>query len=561
LNLNLKLKTFKANKKIDFTVFFILALTLLAKSFVGVDLTDEMQYYGQIISLVNNNSLFINDLFIQQTVYLLFYPIFKIFINFFGDTNLIFFSRIFLSIIILILYVYSYKKLLIEFPKYISSLVSFALCLSVAYSGIFGISYNTVAQIFWIIFTLNFYNWSNRNIILLSFLIILVFFSHPISAFAFSLLVLSRLIAERKINESIHLIKLLIFFGTLSLCYLLYFADLNKYLSSIIFSKGFGVGKFFTQYIQYIFFLLFCLMFPAINYLHQKKIFLNLFKIINFPSLIIIYILCGLLLSCINFFETAYSAKLVIYLTLLIGIVYVYILFNSRKSKNSNFLWLIILLLTYIASLGMTSANGMTLTSGSLFVILPIFFAVAFTNDLNTNYCKKKICLLLLCCFYLFQSINYPYRDNIKWNNLAQINNFPMLNFIFTSKERVIFLDKLRDTLIPFTDGKKTLILSEYPVLYLGLDVIPETCMLYMHSIQSINSKNILSSCLLNKNPELLIDIYSEDNISKRDSLIKSLTKNIYKDKVNKCENIKFHYQIQDNKKRHMDISVCSLDS
>ena len=57
------------------TVLFIASLVL--RIFIGIDLTDEMQYYLQILGMVETNSLFSNDLYIQQLVYLLFYPFFK----------------------------------------------------------------------------------------------------------------------------------------------------------------------------------------------------------------------------------------------------------------------------------------------------------------------------------------------------------------------------------------------------------------------------------------------------------------------------------------------------
>ena len=49
-------------------------LWLTSKLWLGIDFTDEMQYYGQMAGLVRTGRLFQNDLFIQQVGYLLLLP-------------------------------------------------------------------------------------------------------------------------------------------------------------------------------------------------------------------------------------------------------------------------------------------------------------------------------------------------------------------------------------------------------------------------------------------------------------------------------------------------------
>ncbi|MFI5337600.1 MAG: hypothetical protein ACHQ5A_12500, partial [Opitutales bacterium] len=63
----------------------LIAASLLAavcwmvfRIFVGLDFTDEMQYYGEIESLVRTGKFFQNDLFIQQIGYFFLWPFFKL---------------------------------------------------------------------------------------------------------------------------------------------------------------------------------------------------------------------------------------------------------------------------------------------------------------------------------------------------------------------------------------------------------------------------------------------------------------------------------------------------
>jgi len=79
---------------------------LVVRIFVGLDFTDEMQYYGQIHGLISSRKLFSSDFFIHQTGYLLIYLFLK-FILIFDPTinfiNLILYTRLLLFLFIVAL--------------------------------------------------------------------------------------------------------------------------------------------------------------------------------------------------------------------------------------------------------------------------------------------------------------------------------------------------------------------------------------------------------------------------------------------------------------------------
>ena len=77
---------------------------LIIRIFIGLDFTDEMQYFGQIHGLILFDKLFINDFFIQQTGYLLIYPFLKLILLFDPEIqfiHLIFYTRILFFLFIL----------------------------------------------------------------------------------------------------------------------------------------------------------------------------------------------------------------------------------------------------------------------------------------------------------------------------------------------------------------------------------------------------------------------------------------------------------------------------
>ncbi|MEO5961133.1 MAG: hypothetical protein ABIZ49_08290, partial [Opitutaceae bacterium] len=69
----------------------------IARIFVGLDFTDEMQYYGEIAGLVRTGRFFQDDLFVQQLGYIFVLPFFKLHAAFFPDQSyLVLFGRLLL---------------------------------------------------------------------------------------------------------------------------------------------------------------------------------------------------------------------------------------------------------------------------------------------------------------------------------------------------------------------------------------------------------------------------------------------------------------------------------
>ncbi|MBI2496503.1 MAG: hypothetical protein HYV75_00735 [Opitutae bacterium] len=76
---------------------FAAAAWLVTRVWVGVDFTDEMQYYGQIASLARTGRFFQTDLFLQQLGYVFLHPFFKVHALLFPDQDyLVLFGRLLL---------------------------------------------------------------------------------------------------------------------------------------------------------------------------------------------------------------------------------------------------------------------------------------------------------------------------------------------------------------------------------------------------------------------------------------------------------------------------------
>jgi len=81
------------------SVLLVAMAWLASRVVLGLDFTDEMQYYGQIESLVRTGRFFQNDLFLQQLGYLFALPFFKLHAVVFPDQRyLIVFGRLLLLV-------------------------------------------------------------------------------------------------------------------------------------------------------------------------------------------------------------------------------------------------------------------------------------------------------------------------------------------------------------------------------------------------------------------------------------------------------------------------------
>src|SRR6218665_3549739 len=122
--------------------FVLPLLGLMAVLFIrcwrGLDITDEMQYYGQILGLVESGRFFSSDLFIQQLVYLLFYPAFKVHHLVLGEVGFVLFGRVVLALLLIALYACVRKELLrLGAGRWPAGLAAFAVTFAVPFHGIF----------------------------------------------------------------------------------------------------------------------------------------------------------------------------------------------------------------------------------------------------------------------------------------------------------------------------------------------------------------------------------------------------------------------------------------
>lgn len=548
--------------------FIITSLFLLLILFIrvtrGLDMTDEMQYYGEIKGLIESNKLFSNDLFIQQTVYLLFYPFFYLHHLFYGAEGFVFFGRLLMSMLSIGTYLYAYRKFLaFTFPPIIASLTALSLTFAIPYHGVFAPSYNTISQILWIVFTLKFFEWKWNDAISWGIIPIVTAFAHPTSAVMMSLLVITRLLIERRYKQLISLFFIFLGVALILPPVIFYFATPQEYLASLAFSSGYGVGSaFFSRKLYLITLFAIYTMFGICVALENRFVLIGM----KFHLPINLSIIGAIFLFLARVVGGAYTVWTVLILSSLSALAYIWALSGISKDDTEfrqRINWLIVMLLGYATTLGMTSGNGIGQATGGFMVGLPFLLGIAInlasSDGLDKQY--NVSCIAFVLILFAVHWTCYPYRESVWWKTNQSIQSIPEFRFVTSSQDRVNFMQQMKRDLGNATQGKRTLIVSEFPGLYFVLGSYIETCMLYMHSLTSNSSEKILLDCLGKKKPEVIVDISADNDIAHENSRIKEVMRNLYPQNSLKCtvNNISFSSASGNNNPKQLKYSLCEL--
>lgn len=540
----------------------VLLFILFIRTTRGLDLTDEMQYYGEIRGLIETGGLFSSDLFIQQSVYILLYPVFYFYHLIFGFDGLVFFGRMVMSILSVGVFIYSYQKLVAqEFSKTVASLTALSLTFAIPYHGVFAPSYNTISQILWIVFALNFFEWKQRSALSFGILSVIMAFAHPTSAVMMALLVFARLLTKREFVQMGKLALVLLGGALIALTIALYFASLQEYFASLNFSSGYGVGTaFFSNKIQPTTLVAIYTMFASCALIWMRLNKINL----SIPMALILSMVIYLFWS--ELVQWGYSPRVVYFLSLLTALAYSWALSstpNGDTNIRTKIHWLVVLILMYATTLGVTSGNGIGQATGAFMVGLPLLLGIAVTSSSHNaksgeSSFIKVVCVLLVTVLFVVHWSRFSYREDGWWNTNELIGSVSEFRFINTSLERADFIHSMQQALGQATQGKRSLIISEYPVLYFALDTIPETCMLYMHSVTSDKSEKTLLECFEKKSPQIIIDISIDKGVPSEGSRMKQVMRNYYSSKRYDCDigSMRFHSDGNYNPAQ-LKISVC----
>ena len=483
-----------------------LLAVLFIRCWRGLDITDEMQYYGQILGLMESGRLFSSDLFVQQLVYLLFYPAFKLHHHVFGELGLVLFGRVVLALLLLALYAsVRWELLKLGSGRWPAGIAAFAVTFAVPFHGIFALSYNTVSQIGWVLFVLwcmapravSPWRWTA--------LLVLVGFAHPVAAVAMvvalAVLLLSRP-GEVEWRRWVAAALCGLMFSVALLFSFTSWADLSR---ALVFSGGFGAGggALFADKTAFCSLLAYMSVMVLLSW-GLPRMPKQWGWVAGVP-LIVLMIWSGRRLVR-DVWSYGYTVPIAQFAGLIaVGCVLLACLrpVASAAAMRS----LLLVSLVHLLVLVGTSSNGLAQGLGAFMVLVPLVCALVSPQ---VSRGRPWLAITTSTLVLLLATIHWskaPYRD-WPWYRLERsLDDVAAFRHLKVSTPNFDLLSSYREAVGLEMAGKAALIASERPGLYFALGARPQTCMLYMHSTGGTASTQALSSCLRQRQPEVILEV------------------------------------------------------
>jgi hypothetical protein len=483
-----------------------LMAVLAIRCWRGLDITDEMQYYGQILGLVESGRLFSSDLFVQQLVYLLFYPVFKAYHLVFGEVALVLFGRVVLALLLIGLYVCVRMELLrLGAAKWQAGLAAFAVTFAVPFHGIFALSYNTVSQAGWVLFIL--WCMAPRAVPPLRWtaLLVVVGFAHPVAAIVMAAVLAVLLLVQGGRIEwrrwAIAVLGGLVFSVGVLLSFTSW-ADLSR---ALVFSSGFGAGG--------------ATLFQDPTSLYSVLAYVSAMLLLSWgvPRMpwrwgwvvgvpLVAFMLWGGCRLVSEAWSYGYTVPIVQFAGLL-AIAFVVLACLRPAASASALRALILISLVHAMALVGTSSNGLAQGLGALMTVTPLACALVSPQVPRGRPWMAVTMSILVSLLAVLHWTKTPYRD-WPWYRLDHsLDDIAVFRYLKVSSPNFDLLDSYRQAVGPAMAGRPALIASQRPGLYFALGAHPQTCMLYMHSAGGAASAQALSSCLGKRQPQVILEV------------------------------------------------------
>lgn len=489
----------------------LIGCVLALRCLHGLDLSDEMQYYGQVMALLDQGRLFASDLFVQQMIYVLFYPAFKAHQLIFGAEGLVVFGRALLAVSLLVLCIYVRRQLLDQgVQAWQAGCSAAALTFCVPYHGIFALSYNTVSQIAWVLFLVWYWRWPSRAGWQWALVIGVGGLAHPVAGLCMALLLLLRLLVERRWGHAGECLLWMTAGAVVTAFYVLQFAAIDEVFDSLRFSSGFAVGSYWLSNPRH---LGSALVFPAallliswmpLRWLHHAPA----------RALTLFVLIVGIVYLVKANQPYGYTASIFFIGAVLSALALLHLMVASGDAASGQIRWGVVGLIGHFLTLVITSSNGLGQGTGAVWLAAPLLFGMwprpsaLPTHRQAPSRRMQAWTGALLVAFFVTHWTAFPYRDRMWFTANMEVSGVEAFRFVRVSQERAQVVEALRANLSGALRERAVLIVSNYPALYFALGARPATCMLYMHSLPKGEPADAFDRCMQNRSPEAILYVF-----------------------------------------------------
>jgi hypothetical protein len=494
-----------------------LAITVqLLRIFLGVDFNDEMQYYGEISSLLSSRKLFSSDIFIQQSAYIFLMPFFEPITPLSKTDHLIISGRVLFALYIMFIY-FRVARILTSTSTHpiAASLSAFAITFYIPLANIYAFSYNSIGMGMLALCFAEFYAWGAKGkkesipfwIIALTILGV----GYPPLAIAVGLVLITRILV---LGEYIFFVKLSALGAVMVLVLICVFSLLTtteQLLESVKFSGGFGVAwAIFSnrfEVLGLISIVFICGLLITIN----KYTPISVREKFEFKHQVLIrsIVILGTILAVFLASELIglrfFSCMIIVFLSLILS------LFSIDGHRVDAWFWLVLLFMTSVCTMGVTSSNGLGMVFWPTMIASVFLFSLSIAdrcNDssiLSTSLWSRLFLLTGIIIMSLLYYFGYPYQDDKIWRMNAFDSKTPEFRRIMMTEKKAKALSLIRAKLGDIPERSKVLIIGPHPWIYFAINAKFDTDMFFMHPGGSKDSKRILALKLEKRRPEFLV--------------------------------------------------------
>lgn len=483
----------------------------------GLDFNDEMQYYGELVSLLDHNRLFATDLFLQQNVDLLLYPILKPYTLLAGHWGLIVAVRGLFAALVLAVAWRTYASLRSVGTAAIpAALAGLAITFALPLTNVYSVSYNTVSLALFGLCLAEFVDWLGRNgrprLWFWAVVLPLMLLVYPPLGVVVSAVAVARLLAA---GQRAWLWPAL-WRGALASAVLLAlyfcFADLADLGQALAFSKAFGVAQVIRGERFYLKVLAFVLVgVPAGLALARSGRLAGWLDrpVLRWLGLAAVALGAGLACTfAVGRAEWQFPlAALALVLTTLAAL-----LVAVTPMQVPAVAWVACLYVAAGATMAVTSGNGFRQIQWPSLAAVPALTGLLWLHSERIAAARRgpwRWAPPLLTASSLALALElfllHPYGDQPLYRSTQPVVGAPALAGLYATPEKAAAVAAARAALGDVVPGSHVMVVGAQPWLYQALDLWPDTDMIFMHPYSAIEGQELLGARLLQRRPAVIL--------------------------------------------------------
>lgn len=475
----------------------------------GVDFNDEMQYYGELVGLVANGRLFATDLYIQQGVYLLVYPLFKPIMALIGWSSIIVVARAVLACFIL--WIFRQVRRSLEstgVSPVAASTTALGCTFAVPFMNIYAISYNSVGLGILALCFAEFFAWrADGRPVRITFWVAAVMVSlvaHPPLALSIGTVLLARLWLDRDFSTMRRLVGALCVMGTLTAAVAYRLVTMSELRAAIALSRAISVGTVLRTGLPW--FLGVVSLAITLFVLTQRRVpaLANRLDLRLAPmAALAMGLLCAFAVRLAILPYTWAAAFCCVFAGLVLTVW-------PGLEQAPRRAWTTVLFIATGAVMALSSSNGFRQIQGPAMVAAPFYFAIAVSEHVRPRTLRSHRLAgwtfgVGLIAVYTTLFLATPYHDERIWHLSTRMDEAPAFRGLFIAPAKTTAIREVRRILSDIPQGSRLMVLGAQPWIYVATSTYPDTDMGFMHPFGLPKAYDLIAERLRSRHPDYVV--------------------------------------------------------